>query len=179
MTKILSIVASYVAAILAQPTLALAQNSMGWQHYEETNASVELLYPAAVFKPDPSKTSPAGRVFVTTHGSARLLIGALQNTDKHTPRSYQKFISEESFKGANFDYAPVGNSWAVLSGTRDGTMFYQKAFFNCGGRIISTFALTYPIAERAFFDPIVERIEDSFRPSTRCASSFASQERSR
>ena len=165
--KYLSI-ATFLAIGCAQNAQAQSPEPLGWQHYQEPNANVELRYPAAVFQPDPSKTSPAGRVFVTQDGSARLLIGALPNADKHTPRSYQKFISEESYRGAKFDYAPVGESWTVLSGTKDETMFYQKAFFNCGGRMITTFALTYPIAERTFYDPIVESIEDSFRPTTQC-----------
>ena len=167
--------AAYFAIGCAQAAQAQAPESLGWQHYQEPNANVELRYPAAVFKPDPSKTSPAGRVFITHDGSARLLIGALTNADKHTPRSYQKFISDESYQGAKFDYAPVGESWTVLSGTKDETMFYQKAFFNCGGRMITTFALTYPIAERTFFDPIVETIEDSFRPTTRCDASVVGE----
>ncbi|MDO9384466.1 MAG: hypothetical protein Q7T86_16565 [Hyphomicrobiaceae bacterium] len=166
MMKQLSLVACLAGVAL--PALAQVSTSLGWQHYQEPNANVELRYPAAVFKPDPSKTSPAGRVFVTQDGSARLLVGALPNAENHTPRSYQKFISDESYQGAKFDYAPVGDSWTVLSGTKDETMFYQKAFFNCGGRMITTFALTYPIAERTFYDPIVETIEDSFRPTTQC-----------
>ncbi len=62
------------------------------------------------------------------------------------------------------DYAPVGRSWSVLSGTLGDKMIYEKAMFTCGGAVISSFALVYPIAEREFYDSIVEDIEDSFRP---------------
>ena len=40
--------------------------------------------------------------------------------------------------------------------------------FTCGGRLITSFAMVYPSAQRHIFDPVVERIEDSFRPATDC-----------
>jgi hypothetical protein len=30
--------------------------------------------------------------------------------------------------------------------------------------VINSFAMTYPVAERRFYDPIVEDIEDTFSP---------------
>ena len=53
----------------------------------------------------------------------------------------------------------------MLSGTIDGTMIYEKAMFSCGGTTINTFAMTYPVAERGFYDRIVEGIEHTFRPA--------------
>ncbi len=44
-------------------------------------------------------------------------------------------------------------------------MIYEKVMFSCAGKVINSFAVVYPIAERSFYDPIVETIEDSFRPS--------------
>ncbi len=76
---------------------------------------------------------------------------------------------EESYPGLKIDYAPVGQRWSVLSGTRGDMMIYEKVIFSCGGKVINSFALVYPIAERMFYDPIVETIEDSFRPgAARC-----------
>ena len=46
--------------------------------------------------------------------------------------------------------------------------FYEKVMFSCRGRIISSFALIYPIASKAMFDPIVEGIEKTFRPTQNC-----------
>ena len=31
-------------------------------------------------------------------------------------------------------------------------------------------AIAYPTAERALFDPVVERMEDTFKPSRECAN---------
>ena len=170
----LSILVISLMAFSAYEAFAQDLSEQGWQRYTEPNAGAELEYPAGIFSEDSDKKSPSGRVLVTRDGSARLLIGTLPNADKHSPRSYQKFIAQESYSGARFDYAPVSETWTVLSGTREQTMFYQKIIFTCSGRVISTFALTYPIVARALYDPIVERIEDSFRPTTKCdANDFA------
>lgn len=162
--------------LFSAPAMAQSTGDQGWSSYNDPNVRMQLSYPTAVFRPDHAKTSPAGRVFVTADGNARLLIGELENVDRHTPATYQKFISAESYSGAMFDYKPVGGSWTVLSGTRGDTMFYQKVVFSCDARLISTFAITYPTRERAFFDPIVERIEDSFKPGLRCDRTTLSQD---
>ena len=40
--------------------------------------------------------------------------------------------------------------------------------FSCSSDLISSFALIYPIEQRRTFDPILEKIEDSFQPATKC-----------
>ena len=55
-----------------------------------------------------------------------------------------------------------GTSWFVLSGTRDGTMFYERVTFTCGGRRINSWAMLYPVAERRLYDRIVEQVARSY-----------------
>ena len=45
-----------------------------------------------------------------------------------------------------------------------GKVFYEKVVFSCAGRLITSFALLYSVADRDTFDPIIERIEDQ-KPS--------------
>jgi hypothetical protein len=40
--------------------------------------------------------------------------------------------------------------------------------FSCAGQRIDSFALIYPAHQRHVFDPIVERIEDTFRSGSKC-----------
>ena len=63
----------------------------------------------------------------------------------------------------------TGKTWFVLSGEGDGKVFYEKVVFTCSGRLINSFAMIYPMERRATFDPIVERIENTFRGGTDCA----------
>jgi hypothetical protein len=82
-------------------------------------------------------------------------------TDRFTPRSYQALIARKSYPRLRIDYAPVGRSWAVLSGAVGQTMIYEKIMFSCGGAVINSFTMTYPIAQRRFYDPLIEPIEDT------------------
>jgi hypothetical protein len=70
---------------------------------------------------------------------------------------------QQSYPGADIDYAPIGPTWFVLSGTRDGIMFYERVTFTCGGRLINSWAMLYPAAERRVWDRIVEQVARSYR----------------
>ena len=109
-----------------------------------------------------------GLVFASKDGETRLLVGALKNTDARTPSSYQDYIAQQSYAAYNITYRRNGDSWFVLSGEGNGKIFYEKVMFSCSGRLISSFAMIYPTEQRKAFDPIVERVEDSFRPATKC-----------
>ena len=56
----------------------------------------------------------------------------------------------------------------MLSGYRGDRIYYEKVIYSCGGRVVNAMALSYLTAERALYDPIVERIEDTFRAGRRC-----------
>lgn len=155
---------------------ARSQNHAGgldWIGYRNQRFGLVLRYPAHVFKFERAAAAGDGELFSSQDGRAQLLIGAFENTDHHSPESYQKFIARQSYSGLKIDYAPVGRSWSVISGVRGDTMIYEKVMFSCGGRVINSFAMTYPVAERRLYDPIVEGIEDSFSPGTEGCSQHA------
>ena len=148
-----------------QPAAAFVdRDQLGWTEYRNERFGFVMQYPATVFASHRVSASGDGELFETPDGEARLLVGALPNRDHFTPSSYQDFIAQQSYPGLKADYAPVRGTWTVLSGTMDDTMIYEKAMFSCGGSLISTFALTYPVAERDFYDRIVEGVEHTFRP---------------
>jgi hypothetical protein len=140
---------------------AQARN-LDWTEHRNDRFGLQLVYPADVFEPQHKTDRGDGELFLSADGKAKLVIGALENTQNHSPASYQKFLARQSYPDFDLDYLPVGNTWSVLSGQRDGKMFYDKVIFTCNWRRIGRFALVYPVAERSFYDPIVERIEDSF-----------------
>jgi hypothetical protein len=122
-----------------------------------------------VLAPERRAEGGDGEVFVGARGQARLLVGALENADGHSVASYMSYIRRQSYPAYDIDYAPRGRTWFVLSGEDGANVFYEKVMFSCGGRLISSFALIYPIGSKAQFDPIVEGIEKSFRPAENCA----------
>jgi hypothetical protein len=146
----------------------------GWVNYHNDRYGLSLRYPSDLFVTQRSSAAGDGDLFATANGRARLLVGAFENTDHHSPKSYQSYIARNSYPGLHADYAPVGGSWAVLSGTRGETMIYEKVMFSCGGQVINSFALMYPVSERSLYDPVVEAIEDSFRPGAKGCGEHAS-----
>ena len=122
-----------------------------------------LSYPTALFRPR-EPLSEDGRVWISHDGHARLLAGALPNAEGMGLAQYRDFVIRESYRGADIAYAPVRDTWFVLSGTRDGTIFYERVTFTCGGRLINSWAILYPAAERKRYDRVVERVARSYRP---------------
>lgn len=143
-----------------------AAHALQWATYRDAQHGFSLTYPADIFSVEHVARQEGGRVFVSEDGASRLLVGAFANEGRYTPASYQSVVARESYDGFDISYAPRGSTWFVLSGEGDGRIFYEKVMFSCGGAVINSFALVYPKAQRGTFDPIVERMENSFRPGT-------------
>lgn len=157
--------AAFVAGAMNLSPLAPAQGQDETATYRNPRFGFTLTYPTARFKPQ-EPLSEDGRVWVSHDGNARLLAGALPNADNLGLKEYREFLLKESYGGATIDYAPVRDTWFVLSGTRDGLIFYERVTFTCGGRLINSWAILYPEAERQLYDPVVERVARSYRAGT-------------
>ena len=139
-----------------------------WVPYVNERFGFSFRYPVGMFESERRAEAGDGEVFTDAGGDARLLVGAFENTGGHSIQSYMNFVRSESYSGYDIDYAPRGQTWFVLSGENDQNVFYEKVMFSCGGRIISSFALIYPVARKAIFDPVVEGIERTFKPANNC-----------
>jgi hypothetical protein len=142
---------------------ALGAAAQDFATYRNERHGFSLSYPAGTFAPDQSVD---GGVFVSSDGNARLLAGALPNDGGMGLRDYRTFVLQQSYPGAAIDYAPVRDTWFVLSGIRDGMMFYERVTFTCGGRLINSWAMLYPVAERQLYDRVVEHVARTYRPGT-------------
>jgi hypothetical protein len=142
--------------------------------YENARYGFTLQYPGDVFTEQQVSESGDGVLFGGA-GGAKLLVGTLQNTQHQSLQAYQAFIRNQSYADYKVDYQRRGGTWFVLSGEGHGTTFYEKVFFSCGGSLITSFATLYPTRERSKYDPIVEAIEDSFRPGTKSCPERADQ----
>ena len=56
----------------------------------------------------------------------------------------------------------------MLSGYRENNIYYEKVMFSCAGGVVNVLAITYPTDQRDLYDPVVEQMEDTFRPARRC-----------
>ena len=86
---------------------ARPSGALDWTVYHNERFGLEMRYPADVFSRRRTSEARDGDLFATPDGRAKLLIGALENTEGHSPASYQRFITRKSYPGLRVDYAPV------------------------------------------------------------------------
>ena len=148
-------------AVAAVP--AFAQANPGTGDYRNQKFGFSLKIPVD-FVPAEAANPEFGAMWLSPDGKARLVAVAAPNEGNETLQSYRAFVIEQSYKTATFDYTPMRDNWFVLSGVRDGRMFYERVMFVCEGRYIYGWQMIYPFEERRRYDRIAEAIHRSYRP---------------
>lgn len=157
----LALVATFASSISS----ALARDRLAnWETIESTRYGFMIAYPGSVFTPSTSPHSEDGHVLVSRDGAARLLVGAFDNEAAATLAEYRAQLLSDNYSGADLDYAPVKQRSFIISGTRGDMHFYERVSFTCGGRVINSWALLYPVSERHIYDRIVEAIAPTYTP---------------
>ena len=134
--------------------------------YRNERHGFTVSYPTAQFIALPAATEDA-RLFVSNDDKARLLVGTLENTDNKTVAQYQAVPAARELCRRDRRLRAVRDKWFVLSGVRNGTAFYQRVSFSCGGRKIDSWAMLFPEAQKATYEPIIEQVHRSYRVSDR------------
>jgi hypothetical protein len=159
------LMASLLGVLVCNPSVAQPHD---WETYSNVRYGFNFQYPKDIFSIERTAEAGDGHVFVAKTGGARLLVGTLTNGSRFSPVNYQGYIARNSYLDYRVEYRPVGRTWFALSGEGNGKTFYEKVIFSCAGRFINSFAMIYPTNQRHVFDPIVERIENTFRPGRKC-----------
>ncbi len=165
MCRVSLVLVLLVALVTAPATSRAALGQSGdWTTYRNARHGYMIGYPTRVFEEEPQSDNADGRMMVSRDGAIRLLVGAFPNEENLTLEAYRTFLIENNYAGAKIDYAPIRQRWFVLSGVRDGTVFYERVTFTCGGRMINSWALLYPESESKRLDRLVEQIARSYAP---------------
>ena len=148
-----------------------------WTVHQNTRFGFALKYPQDVFTTESNEREINDRLLISGDGR-----GLLRIHSRPTPTSitrYRTSLVAGRYAGATFDYAPQRESWFVLSGTLGEEMFYERVTISCDRRSIHGWLLTYPVAERSFYDPIVEEIHRSYKYGDRCDAPASKETRVR
>lgn len=132
--------------------------------YVNAKYGFSLALPADIFAAAEPRNPEHGALWISTDGQARLIAVATANASGDTLSSYRAFVMQQSYANAAFDYTPVRDTWFVLSGSKDGRIFYERITFACSGRYIYGWQLEYPAADKQHYDRVVEQIHRSYRP---------------
>jgi curved DNA-binding protein CbpA len=148
-----------------------------WVAYTNARLGFTLRYPADVFESGKGVDSD-DRLLTSRDGRALLRIFATTNRVPTTIAEYRRSLIAQRYAAARFDYTPQRQDWFVLSGSVAQEMFYERVTFSCDRRSIHGWVLVYPLAERSYFDAIVEEIHRSYRYTAgRCGESEPSAPR--
>lgn len=156
--------AAAVCLSLLAMSAAAAPRFDSWTTVKNARHGFAIAFPTGVFEESEPPRTDEGRVFLSKDRRAKLLVGAFENAEESSLQDYRRYLIDEQYKGAAIDYAPVKGSWFVLSGTRGDEMFYQRVSFTCGGKLINSWAMLYPVAERKTYDRVVEAVAPTYSP---------------
>lgn len=151
------------------PTLALLLTlvttpalAADWESYVSPDLGFSISVPMDRFA---VTAESSGRVSLKEiGGTAQLDIFGVRNPEALSRREFERMM-EAADPDRRITYRAAGRSWFVLSGYLEGepepTIFYAKFMLNRSGTSLSAFEISYPRAQKAEFDGIVERMEDS------------------
>jgi hypothetical protein len=161
MRKICLIVLTSLAA-LSSASAAIRP----WAFERDPGLGFLFSYPPDLFERTEGDGKPSFHYFVSK--DAKFMVGAWNNEAGQTPSEFKQWLLANAGGYNEMTYVPRGRSWFVISGYRGDDIYYEKVMFSCAGSVVNIFAITYPKNLRSEYDPVVEQMEDSFRPSTHC-----------
>jgi hypothetical protein len=164
MTKFLAILMSLAAISPA------AAGPVPWASERDADLGFRFTYPHDLFDRIQGDGKSSFHYFVSQDAEAKFMVGAWDNEAAQTPNEFKRWLLANTGGYDEMTYVPRGRSWFVISGYRGDDIYYEKVMFSCSGGVVNVFAITYPKDLRGLYDPVVEQMEDSFRPSNRCRS---------
>ncbi len=138
----------------------LAAAAPPWNIYVNARFGYEICYPADLLSPEPEADNGDGRVFTSPTGSTLRVWGTYNvNGDGIAVLTDQTAADLKGDSGIE-TYRKVTSSTGIVSGQADGMISY--AVRHIEGDAIYSFILTYPIAQKAVFDPLAGKLHQCF-----------------
>jgi hypothetical protein len=151
------------AAVIALAATHAHAATQGTLDYRNERFGFSLSVPADIFLPGEPRNPELGMLWISRDGLARLVVVAAPNETGGTMEDYRRFVMQETYAGAKFDYTPTRDNWFVLSGTMRAQTFYERITFVCGGRFVYGWQLHYPSRQRRLYDRVVEDIHRTYQ----------------
>lgn len=134
-----------------------------WTTYKDARYGFRLFYPTAIFEPQDPEDEAASLTLLTEDGNGKIVVFAAENDDNLSPEEYRTTLLEEFGGYEELAYQPKGKTWFVLSGFRGDNIYYQKVMFSCRNQIVNVFSISFPTAEKPFYERLIEIMEDNFK----------------
>jgi hypothetical protein len=170
MTRLSSIATFCFLIAVTLPMSATVAATPPWSSEQDAGLGFTYSYPHRLFSRIEGDGKPSFHYFLSQNSEAKLMVGAWNNREGRTPSEFKRWLMANAGGYDELTYRPRGRSWFVLSGYRGDDIYYEKVMFSCAGGVVNVLAITYPADQRNVYDPLVEHMEDTFRPARRCSS---------
>lgn len=170
MKRTTSLLFGLILSFLLGAPITLNAAVSEWSSARDPDLGFAYSYPSGLFTRIEGDGKPSFHYFVSVDSEAKFLVGGWDNTAGKSPEDFKRWVMENVGGYDELTYRPRGRSWFVLSGYRGNQIYYEKVMFSCRGELVNVFAITYPISQRHVYDPIVERMENAFKPARYCAA---------
>ena len=151
--------ASLAAAPVHAAPVQAANTVPGWPVYANARYGYRVCYPSALLKPAAEAPNGDGRRFVGANRAVLSVWGSNNALDQ----SVADAAAEDKKRlgaGGQVTYSVVKPNWYVLSGRRNGQIFYLKSVLANGA--FSTMELRYPEAGAKAWGPVTARMAKCF-----------------
>ena len=147
-----------LAAFVAAAPLLAAQSALADDvNYVNERFGTSATFPGERFpQPLPAPTNGDGLGWTAPNG-AEVYIYGRNNLGGETPQT----IIADRAETDEVTYKASGKRWAVVSGYRDGKIFYERYILR--GDLIHSVAVRYPEEVRDIYDPLVGPVTLSLR----------------
>jgi len=153
-----SLTCALIAALGFGSAISAAQE-LGWDDYYDSAYGCRLDYPGALFSEDPPEPGKPQRFSASDDIYFRVL--GVENISSWTLEDIKEKYLNANMPG-DVTYQRTKDEFLVLSGYRDGNIFYTKVAVSDDRRIACILDITYPRALKQRFDGIVTRMSRSF-----------------
>ena len=160
--KVRAAILAGALCVFATGSAIAASRTAEWATIHHPKFGFTIAYPSDILFPVETPSGRDGRVMQSADGRAKLLVATFENTENTTLDGYRDFLLSDIYANATIDYAPQKTRWFVLSGVRGGETFYERVTFSCGGKLINSWAMLYPTAEKKLYDRVLERIAKTY-----------------
>jgi serine/threonine-protein kinase len=129
----------------------------GGRLYVNPRFGVAALTPKG-WRAGPEPENGDGRMFTSPDGAASL---AIYGSYRNSPVGEDMARLAQAGDGETVTYQKRGKKFVVVSGLRDGKVFYRKSLLSCGDGVWNSMTLTYPAVQKAQYDALTARIAAS------------------
>ena len=136
-----------VAAVVSFTTPCAADE----MRYTNARFGTSIAFPAEIFAQAMEPPANGDGMTWRSADGASLSVYGQYNVLEKSPKD---LIAEAAQPGVSVTYSRAGKDWAVVSGTDNNTIFYQRSEFGADDTIHSVL-LRYPATQKAIYDPLV------------------------